>query len=100
MKAKKFLLTGLVFFINAFFIFAAEALQQLDNWQLFVQKSPQAVFELVDANGTADFENVSVGYWNKLLAEANLERADKKNYFCLAVVVGIKLKRKRLYGRM
>ncbi len=87
MKAKKFLLTGLVFFINAFFIFAAEALQQLDNWQLFVQKSPQAVFELVDANGTADFENVSVGYWNKLLAEANLERADKKNYGCYRTVV-------------
>ena len=87
MKAKKFLLTGLVFFINTFFIFAAEALQQLDNWQLFVQKSPQAVFELVDTNGTADFENVSVGYWNKLLAEANLERADKKNYGCYRTVV-------------
>ena len=86
MKIKKLLLTVLIFF-NAFLIFAAEALQQLDNWQLFVQKSPEQVFELVDANGRADFENVSVGYWNKLLEEANLERPDKKNHGCYRTVV-------------
>ena len=42
-------------------------MQQLENWQLFVQKSPEQVFELADANAQADFEITSTGYWNKLL---------------------------------
>ena len=87
MKTKKIVVAALLILFNSFFIFAAEALQQLNDWQLFVQKSPEQVFELVDANGLADLENVSVGYWNKLLAEANLERADKKNYGCYRTVV-------------
>ena len=87
MKTKKLLLTVLIFSINAFFIFAADTLQQLTDWQLFVQKSPQQVFELVDTNKSSDFENVSVGYWNHLLEQAGLERPDKKNYGCYRTII-------------
>ena len=87
MNRKKLFFVTLIILFYSVFLFAAEALQQLDNWQLFVQKSPEQVFELVDANGRADFENVSVGYWNNLLAEANLECLDKKNYGCYRVLL-------------
>lgn len=87
MKAKKFVIAALFILFNSISIFAAEALQQLEHWQLYVHKSPEQVFELVDANKSADFENVSVGYWNHLLEEANLERPDKKDFGCYRTVV-------------
>ena len=57
-------------------------MQQLENWQLFVQKSPEQVFELVDANARADFEITSTGYWNKLL-----ENPDDVSYGCYRTVI-------------
>ncbi len=87
MKIKKIVVAALLILFNSFFIFAAEALQQLNDWQLFVQKSPEQVFELVDANVAADFEVSGPGYWNHLLEEANLERADKKDYGCYRTIL-------------
>ncbi len=80
MKTKRLLLTAVLFFFNVFFIFAAQALQQLEKWQLYYHKSPSQVFELADANGPADFESVPVGYWNHLLEEANLQPSDGRDY--------------------
>ena len=57
-------------------------MQQLENWQLFVQKSPEQVFELVDANARADFEITSTGYWNKLL-----ENPADVSYGCYRTVI-------------
>ena len=57
-------------------------MQQLENWQLFVQKSPQQVFELADANARADFEITSTGYWNKLL-----DNPDEVSYGCYRTVI-------------
>lgn len=82
MKTKRLLLTVLLFFFNVFFIFAAQALQQLDKWQLYYHKNPEQVFELVDANVPADFELSGTGYWNHLLEEANLQPADGRDFGC------------------
>ena len=82
MNNKKFFLSFFVFILNTFFIFAADSMQQLENWQLFVQKSPQQVFELADANARPDFEINSTGYWNKLL-----DNPDEVNYGCYRTVV-------------
>ena len=87
LKTKRLLLTVLLFFFNVFFIFAAQVLQQLDKWQLYYHKNPSQVFELVDANVTADCENVSVGYWNHLLEEANLLPADGLDYGCYSCLL-------------
>ena len=57
-------------------------MQQLENWQLFVQKSPEQVFELVDSNARADFEITSTGYWNKLL-----DNPDYVSYGCYRTVI-------------
>ena len=80
MKTKRLLLTVLLLYFNGFFIFAAQALQQLDEWQLYYHKSPNQVFDLVDAEVPADFEKVSVGYWNHLLEEADLQPSDGRDY--------------------
>ena len=82
MKTKRLLLTAVLFFFNVFFIFAAQALQQLEKWQLYYHKSPNQVFELADANRPADFELSGIGYWNHLLEEANLQPADGRDYGC------------------
>ena len=57
-------------------------MQQLENWQLFVQKSPEQVFELADANARPDFEITSTGYWNKLL-----ENPADVSYGCYRTVI-------------
>ena len=79
---KKLLLVTLLIFFNSFFVFSATTMQQLENWQLFVQKSPEQVFELADANARADFEITSTGYWNKLL-----DKSDQVNYGCYRTVI-------------
>ena len=82
MKTKRLLLTAVIFFFNVFFIFAAQALQQLDKWQLYYHKNPNQAFELVDANVPADFELTGIRHWNSLLEEANLQPADGLDYGC------------------
>ncbi len=87
MKTRKLVVVTLIFFFNSFCIFAANSLQQLNEWQLYVHKSPQQVFELADANAPADFNITSLGYWNHLLEDANLASADVRDYGCYRTVV-------------
>ena len=82
MKTKKFIVITYLFLFNLICIFSATSMQQLENWQLFVQKSPQQVFELVDANMPPDFEISSTGYWNNLLDNPN-----KVKYGCYRTVI-------------
>ena len=79
---KKFFLTITILFFSTVSLFAATNMQQLENWQLFVQKSPQAVFELADSNAKPDFEITSTGYWNKLLDNPN-----EVSYGCYRTVI-------------
>ena len=79
---KKFFLTVTILFFSTVSLFAATTMQQLENWQLFVQKSPEQVFELADANARADFEITSTGYWNKLL-----DNPDDVSYGCYRTVI-------------
>ena len=79
---KKFFLTVTILFFRTVSLFAATTMQQLENWQLFVQKSPEQVFELADANARPDFEITSTGYWNKLL-----ENPADVSYGCYRTVI-------------
>ena len=82
MKTKRYFLLAIIFFFCSFYLFAATNMQQLENWQLFVQKSPEQVFELVDAKARADFEITSTGYWNNLL-----ENPADVSYGCYRTVI-------------
>ena len=62
-------------------------MQQLNNWQLFYNKSPQQVFELADTNAAPDFEITEPGYWNSLLKEAGFSKSNGKDYGCYRTVI-------------
>ena len=87
MKNKKFLLVTIFIFFNTVFLFSAEALEELNKWQLFYHKSPEQVFELADTNASADFEVSSTAYWNSLLKQAGIVPADGKDYGCYRTVL-------------
>ena len=87
MYKKKFLFCSFLILFNSVLVFAAEALQQLDNWQLFYQKNPEQVFKLADANVAPDYEMSEPGYWNKIVSDVKLAQAQGKDYGCYRTVI-------------
>ena len=82
MKTKRYFFFAIIFLFSSFYLFSATNMQQLENWQLFVQKSPEQVFELADSNARPDFVITSTGYWNKLL-----ENPADVSYGCYRTVI-------------